>query len=290
MNFIDTTIKNIDSLQKRHKSLSFIYAVIRKYGDDEAGYQVALITYYGFLSLFPLLIVTTSLLQLTLHGNSGFRSKIIGSLTNYFPIIGSQLQGDIHSLRRSGLGLILGILIILYGSRGVADAIRHALNQLWQVPRNKWLGFPKSAVNSLSIIVIGGIGMLLAGILSSFAAGLGHSFIIRIISSLVSMTVILVVILAIFKVGLATDKISKKALLISASTATIGIQILQSLGGYIVTHELKNLSSLYGTFALVLGILFWIYLQTQVVIYSVEVGIVYEMKLWPRSIKNESGA
>ena len=56
------------------------------------------------------------------------------------------------------------------------------------------------------------------------------------------------------------------------------------MGGYLVANQLKTLSPLYGTFAIVLGLLFWIYVQALIVLYAVEVSIIIKDKLWPRSL------
>ena len=44
-------------------------AVIRKFGNDQAGGLAALIAYYAFFSIFPLLLVFTTILAFVLQGN-----------------------------------------------------------------------------------------------------------------------------------------------------------------------------------------------------------------------------
>jgi len=87
----------------------------------------------------------------------------------------------------------------------------------------------------------------------------------------------------VMRIALA-KKVSFRDIWVGAAVATIGLFILQNLGGYIITHELKNLDNLYGTFAVVLGLLFWLYLQTQLIIYAMEIDAVRVLKLWPRSL------
>jgi hypothetical protein len=53
---VNRVIAWADGMQRRHGVLGFPYAVVKKYGDDAGGRQAALITYYGFLSNFPLLL------------------------------------------------------------------------------------------------------------------------------------------------------------------------------------------------------------------------------------------
>lgn len=95
-----------------------------------AGYQAALLTYYAFLSLFPLLLILTTVTQLISSNNLALQSSIVHGVTDYFPILGSQLSSHIHGLHKNGLALIIGLFIILYGARGVADVFRRGVNQI----------------------------------------------------------------------------------------------------------------------------------------------------------------
>ncbi|MEJ0072602.1 MAG: YhjD/YihY/BrkB family envelope integrity protein [Candidatus Saccharibacteria bacterium] len=142
-NVLARLLARIDAFQQRHRLLAIPYAVIKKYGDDEAGYQGALITYYGFLSLFPLLIVATSVIDLVSRHNDSLRTRLISGISDYFPSISSNLQTQVHGSNKTGLALIIGLLIAFYGARGIANAIQHGLDHIWQVPRPKRAGFPK---------------------------------------------------------------------------------------------------------------------------------------------------
>src|SRR5579885_3192727 len=117
MNTFQRRLKALDELQQRHKWLAFPYAVFKKYGDDEAAYQGALITYYGFLSLFPLIIVATSIVQLLSNNNAALKARVVKSIGQYLPIVGNQIESSVHSPHKTGLALIVSILITLYGAR-----------------------------------------------------------------------------------------------------------------------------------------------------------------------------
>ena len=283
-NLIQRLIDKLDSFQQKHSAAAFPVAVIKKSGDDKSGYLAALITYYGFLSLFPLLLVATTLLKILSRNNEELRDRFIESVGQYFPIIGNELQGSIHSLNKTGLALASGILLTLYGARGGADALRHAFNQIWDVSDKERLGFPQNLLNSLLLIFVGGGGLVLTSILSGYAIGITDITYLQIISVALSYLLLIGVFYLIFSIGISSTKPDRKDLLISASMAAIGVLILQSAGGYLLTHELKNLSNLYGTFALVLGLLFWIYLQVQVVLLAAEAASVRALKRWPRSL------
>ena len=55
-------------------------------------------------------------------------------------------------------------------------------------------------------------------------------------------------------------------------------------GGYLVGHNLKHASEVYGFFAVVLGLLSWLYLGAQLTLYAAEVNVVRARRLWPRSL------
>ncbi len=284
---IQKFISWLNAFQQRHKFTAFVYAVIKKYGDDEAGYQGALITYYAFLSIFPLLIVATSIIDLIASKNDVLRQRFVSGFNSYFPVVGQQLQSSIHSPTKSGVALIIGIIIALIGARGGAAALQHALNHVWQVPRRHRAGFPRSLIQNLSIIFVGGIGLLSAATISSLATSLGHSAVYKIISSLISIVILFGVFVYVFYTGTDARDMRPKDFMFAALLSAIGFQVLQLLGGYYITHQLGNLRSLYSTFAIVLGLLGWIYLQAQMLVYSLEAATVRTLKLWPRSMQGD---
>jgi membrane protein len=280
-------VGKINTFQQRHKVTAFVYAVIKKYGDDEASNQGALITYYGFLSIFPLLLVATSLIELLSNNHDALRTRFVDSFNVYFPVIGQQLQSSIHSPAKSGLALIIGFVIALLGARGGAAALQHALNNIWQIPRKHRAGFPRSLLTNFRIIFIGGGGLLGAAALSSYATTLGHSALFKIVQSLISMVILFGVFVYVYTVGTDARDMTYKDFIYAAALSAIGLQILQLLGGYYITHELGSLRSLYSTFAVVLGLLAWIYLQAQIIVYSIEAASVKSLKLWPRSMEED---
>lgn len=282
MNRITKLTQYIDAFQRRHTITGFVYAVIKKYSQDNCVYQSVLITYYGFLSLFPLLVILTSLTKLLLKNNPSLREKIINNTVHYFPIIGNQLHDSIRSSNKTGLALMLSLVIMLYGARGVANVLQYSLSSLWYTPQFKMASFIKNLLRSIGIIVVGGVGLLIASIVSGYASIPGNALFIKLITTAGSLIFLWLTFIFIFKLAIARHKTIRQVLVGSAITA-IGLQILQLLGGFIMVHELKGLSSIYGTFALVVGLLFWIYLQAEVLLYAAEVDVIRAYHLFPRS-------
>lgn len=287
MNVFKKILHRINQFQENHSYIGFPYALIKKYGEDEGGYQSALITYYGFLSLFPLLIVLTSVLQLVLRRNPALRDKILQSAIDYFPVIGKQLEQSISGgVKGTGVALVIGIVLTLFGARGVADAFRNALNSIWQIPYAKRTGFPWAIFKSLSIIVVGGLGLIAAPVIAGLATAVADNILFRVLSYLLSLGVLFLTFLFLIKMSVSEKK-KFTHIWVSALTAAVGLLIIQSLGSFLLKKQLSNLSGLYGTFAVVLGLLYWIYLQAQVIVYAMEVDTVRSLHLWPRSLESD---
>jgi len=275
-----------DSFQQAHKSVGFPYAVIKKYSDDEAGYQAALITYYGFLSFFPLLIVATAIIQSISQKDAGLREQFISSINSYFPAIGQSLTESINTPSKTGLALFAGLIITFYGARGVADAMQHALNHIWAVPRHKRATFPKAPLRSLGMIVFAGLGLVVAASFNGWATGADHDAASRFALWLSGFTCLFLTLWGIFTFGSSARK-RPFSNIPGAFFAALGILLLQVLGSYIVTRQLKSLTGLNAQFAITLVLMFWMYLQAQLVMYAIEFNSVRALRLWPRSLNNK---
>lgn len=286
MNIIQKVIDTFDGFQKRHGFVGFPLAVVKKYSEDEASYRAALLSYYGFLSLFPLLLVLTTLLKLFLRGDGELQRHIIHNVTNYFPVVGNGLSTNVHTLGNTGLTLVIGVVLTLYGARGVADVLRSTVHHVWQVPYNRRSGFPGSILRSLLIVVVGGLGLLVAPIISAYTVSFGHNLFFRIWALTLTAIFLFAVFQFVVRAASAAPR-SFRDVWVSAALATVMLMILQGLGGYLLTHELKRLSNLYSTFAVVLGLLYWIFLQSQIVVYAMEIDSVRVLKLWPRALNRE---
>ena len=134
MKLISRATEAFNHYQQSEHIPAFCYAVIKKYNEDSAGYQAVLLTYYGFLALFPLLLVLTTLTDTALAQHTHLQATILRSVTNYFPLLGNQIAVHIHGLKRSGLCARFRYLFTLYGARGVANAFSRSVQYVWHIP------------------------------------------------------------------------------------------------------------------------------------------------------------
>jgi YihY family inner membrane protein len=283
---IERVLRAVDRWQQRHSWPAFGVAAWKKFGDDQAGNLAALIAYYAFASIFPLLLVFVTILDLVLSGNPELRNDLLNSALSGFPVIGDQLKHNVHGLGGSGLALAVGLIFAFAGALGFAAAAQNALNSAWEVPFSRRPGFPWSLLRSIGLTLVVGIGQIVTVTLSSIAGGTGH-VISGAASHIAAVAVALVLNIVVFWVGfrLATAReIPARDLRLGALIAGTLWQVLQLVGGYLVAHQLARSSSLYGTFGIVLGLLAWLFLEAQLTLYAVEINVTAVRRLWPRSL------
>lgn len=287
MKLLDDLVDRADALQRRWPPVAFALAVRKKFSDDRARDLAALITFYAFVAIFPLLLVLVTVLDIVLRHDPALRHKVLDSALSAYPVIGTQIKSSVQPLTTTGLALAAGLIGALYGARGVARVIQNALNSVWAVPRDRRPAFPASTLRSVGLIVVIGLGQILTAALSGLAVGAGH-LVIGILAEAGTVALAFVVNAGVFWLALrlaTAAEVSWRALRLAAILSAVSWQALQLLGTFVVAHLLGHSSALYGVFGVVLGLLAWLYLQAQITLYAVEACTVREWRLWPRGLR-----
>jgi membrane protein len=284
--------QRVDSFQRRHRWAGFPIAVVYKFGEDQGPYLAALITYYGFLALFPLLLLLASVLGFVLQGDPDLQRRILDSTLSQFPVIGDEIRraraGDPQGLQGSAVALTVGAVVAIYGALGVAQALQNAMNIAWAVPRNRRPNPLRMRLRSLMLITFGGVAVLATTILSALGGSAGAfgadleqwSTILVVFVAVVVNTAVFILAFRICTVHPTT----LGALVPGAITAAIVWQLLQLFGTAYVGNVVKNAGATYGVFALVLGLLAWIFLAAVGVVMSTEINVVRAKRLYPRAL------
>jgi membrane protein len=284
---LDERLRALDRAQQRQPAMSFAAAVIKKFGDDQAGQLAALIAYYAFFSLFPLLLVFVTILGFVLEGNPSAQQSVLHSTLSQFPIVGSQLEHNVHSLKGSGLALAIGLIGSLLAGLGITSATQNAFNQVWYVPHKHRPNFIKTRLRGIGLLAVLGVLAILSTALAGFVTGFGsHSVLATLGGVLVAFLVNLLLFFTAFRLLTVRD-IPTRNLITGVVLAAVLWQALQHIGGYYVDHVIRRAKDTSGLFALVLGLLAWLYLGAQVTLLAAEVNVVRARRLWPRSFFND---
>jgi YihY family inner membrane protein len=279
------TVQGVDRFQRRHAWAGFPFAVVKKYGDDQAGYLAALIAYYGFFSVFPLMLVFVSVLGIVLANNPQLRQEIIDSALAQFPIVGPTIAEEVHAITGNAVALTIGIVTALWAGLGVVQATQNAMNQVWDIPRKDRPNFFISRLRSLLMLFVLGTTLLASTFFSGLATARSSNAAVILTWEIgLSLVFNLVLFLLIYRVLTRLD-LRWRDVLPGAIVAAVLWTALQGVGGYFVEHTINRASNVYGTtLALVIGLLVWIYLGGQLTLLCAEINVVRARRLWPRSL------
>jgi len=278
-----TVTERLDGFQRKHRWAGFPLAVLNKYVADFGAYLAALLAYYGFVSLFPLLLLLSTILGFVLSGDARLQQQVLESALRQFPVIG----GDLAQPKRIGggpVGLLVGVLGSLYGGLGVAQAFQYAMNTVWAVPRGSRPNPLQARGRSLLLLATAGLAIMGTTALSIVGgSGVGaFGMALRLVALAVSMVINLAVFVFGFRFA-AARQLSVRDVAPGAIAAAIIWQLLQSFGVIYVGHVVRHASATNAVFAVVLGMLAFLYLSATVVLLCVEINVVRRSRLDDRS-------
>jgi YihY family inner membrane protein len=275
-----------DHLQRRHAPLGFAVAVIKKFGEDRAGQLAALIAYYGFFSLFPLLLVLVTLAGI-LFSERDVQDRVLEAALAQFPVVGERLGENLRSLPNKSLGLGVGLATALWAGLGGMKAAQNAMDEVWNVPLRRQPSFPVAIARAALMLVTLGAFLMLASFLGGIAAGTESAPVaLRVGGVLGSAGLNILVFLIAFRVLTVAD-VSWGDVVPGAVVAGLAWTLLQALGGYVIGHRLENASVTYGFFAIVMALLTWMYLGAQVTLLATEINVVRVRRFWPRALASD---
>jgi len=283
MNPVERVIRKADAAQRRYTPTAFVFGVVKKYGDDNGGVLASNLAYSAFVSLFPLLLVLVTILGLIAAVDPSFKADVLKAVAGQVPLIGSQLTGNVHQLKRSSvIGLIVGVVGLIWGSAGLAQAGLFTMEQVWNLPGPARPGYLQRLGRAGLFLALLGAGVIVTTGLTSLTDYLHNGLGFKILVEVVTATFNVGMYIGAFRV-LTPKGVPTRQLLTGAIIGGILWTLLQFLGTYLVHHYLHS-DSTYGVFATVLGLIAWIYLAVEVNVYCAEINVVLARRLWPRSI------
>ncbi|MCG5434430.1 YihY/virulence factor BrkB family protein [Mycobacterium sp. MYCO198283] len=272
----------LDRLQRRSRAAGFVIAVVYKYADDQGYYLAALIAYYAFLSLFPLLLLLTTVLGLVLADRPDLQEAILDSALAQFPVIGSQL-GQPRQLSGGASGVAIGIALALYGGLGAGQATQNAMATVWAVPRSSRPDPIRSRLRSLLLLLV--LGSALLGTTLLAAVGRASSAVAPAKVGLIAAALLINTAVCAVAFRVATPRrLAFREILPGAVCAALVWQLLQWFGAVYVGNVVRGASVTNSIFALVLGLLAFLYLVAVSLVLTAELNAVRVNRLYPRAL------
>ncbi|MDA2891173.1 YihY/virulence factor BrkB family protein [Mycolicibacterium sp. BiH015] len=276
-------VKWLDRLQQRSRFAGFIIAVVYKYLDDQGGYLAALLTYYAFVSLFPLLLLLTTTLGVLLWNRPEWRAQIVDSAISQLPLIGDQLSRP-ETLSGGTTAVVIGILGALYGGLGVGQALQNAMNTVWSVPRFGRRDPIKSRLHSLLLLVILGSALVATTLLTGLGRNWATLGFIGTVGILLASVLLNTAVCAVAFRVTTVRPLTWAQVMPGAVLAAVVWQVLQWFGATYVSHVVASASVTNSVFAIVLGLLAFLYLVSVALMLCAEINVVRVDRLHPRAL------
>ena len=275
-------LDQLDQAQKRSEPLSVALGTVKKFSEDQSSGLAAMIAFWAFFSIFPLLLVTVTILDLALP--VGDRQSVLSRVADMLPVLDPKTIGH---LTGTWWPILLGSLTALWGGISVIGTMQTAFNKVWEVPQHERPNKVHQIVRSLAVLATVGVGLVLSTFISSFitssangvnlgAAGHVGGYLVAIVLDVFLVTVT-------FKI-LTERELSMRDVLPGGLLAGITFFVLQELSAFIISRHLKSAQGTYGHFAVVITILWWFYLQSLVTLLGAQLNVVLKDRLYPRSL------
>jgi YihY family inner membrane protein len=283
VNRIERGLRRIDQAQQRHTPSAFVFGVVKKYGDDNGGTLAASLAHSAFVSVFPLLLVLTTILGLVSSLDASLRGEVITAVQGQFPQVGKILTENVQTLQQSSaIGLTVGLLGMIWGATGLAQAALFTMEQVWNLPGPARLGYLPRLIRCLLFLAVLGGCVIATTALTALGTFGEHVPVLVVLVEFLAAVVNIGLYFVSFRV-LTPKGVPGRQLIAGAITGGVCWTLLQALGSYLVHHYLHS-DSVYGTFATVLGLVAWLYIGVQLTVYAAEVNVVLARRLWPRSL------
>ena len=279
---VNRIIARADRLQRKHGVLGFPYAVVKKYGDDEGGRQAALITYYGFLSIFPLLLLGVAVMSRVLTDHAVLRQRLIHAIVPQ--ALKSTVEHSLATLPTSTIPFVVGLIGLLFSGTGVVFSAYQTLNNVAAVRFRFRASFVSRYVRVFVVLAVLLLGAVAAGALTVVATALpGQPGLQRAAAVLGTALVVFAVLLLGAKLLLARHA-PVRALWPGAILGAVAVTVVLNAGPPLLARLVAKAGPVYGSFATVAGMFALLYLVGQALVYAAEVAAVRYARLWPRAL------
>ncbi len=280
-------MSSVDRFQREHPVIGLPLAVIYKFFEDQGNYLAAILTYYAFIAIFPLLLLASSILGFLLQGNPELQDAVLNSALRQFPIIGQEL-GRPEAFTGSTVGIVVGVLAATYGAMGLGQAIQNAMNIAWSVPRNSRPNPFLLRLKSLLLLVASAVAVVAVSTVSVLGSstevfGSQIDVFVRLAIYAVSVIAVGLGLTVLFRVA-ASRRHGFGRSAPGAFVTAILWQSLQWAGTIYAQRVLAETAPVNATFGLVLGLIGIIYLASLMGVIGIEVNVVLARRLWPRAL------
>jgi membrane protein len=264
---------------------SIVKRTLRSFYDDQMTHHAAALTYYTLMSLFPAGLLAMSLLGLLGQYPETYNA-IIDYLRDVVPRsvlvpLDSSLRGALQHKGTAATGLAIAVVVALYGTTGVLEATRRALNIVFEVDGGRSF-LHRKALDVASTFVL--MGLILACLVLVFVGGrfaddifgfVGLGSTAARIWSLARWPGAIAVAALVFSlIYYVTPDVEHRSFRWITPGALLGVAVwlLASLGLSLYVSRVTDVGAAYGAFAGAIVLVGWLWLTNVALLLGAELN------------------
>ena len=244
------------AVRSRWRAAEVAVRVAEGYRLHQASRNAAVIAHYGFISVFPLFLVFTTVLGFVLQDNESLQKDIVDSALAQLPIIGDTLATRPDELSGSVVVLVIGLLIALWSGMKAFVSVQSALDDVHEVPIDDRSSFVSTRLRALAAIGAVGVGLVASTFLTAVVGRSELATLANLLLVVGAAVVNAAVVAAIFR-WLCSTPSTWRDVAPGAVATGVTFALLQLLGSTIVARSIAGASRVYGSFAAVIALLAW---------------------------------
>jgi membrane protein len=255
------------AVRERSSAADLAVRTLDVYRRQQSGRSAAAIAYYGFLSIFPLLLVLTTILGFVLQGNEELQQKIVDGALSQIPVLGQQITEDPSELTGSVPVLIFGLLTSLWAGQRAFMGMQAALNDIADIDIDARPAIHIARMRALIGVGVVGLTQISAAALQTRIALESSAWPSRVLQLLAVLAVNFAGLAAVFR-WMCHRPQSWRAVRPGAALGAAAFTVLQLIGVAVIGRSISRASNVYGTFATVIALLFWLSLHVTITLYG----------------------
>jgi YihY family inner membrane protein len=278
----DSTLGRADRWQQAHRTPAITVATVKKFQAEHSGNVAALLAFWAFFSIFPLMLVAATLLGWLLPSNVS--NDLLHTINGYIPLIDFSRK----TISGSWWALVLGLVSALWAATHVTRTARVAFDSVWRVPEAEHAGVVEQTLGGLKALALIGVALVFSVLTTGFVSGTSHQLDIDALAIFGGYAIAVVIDVVVFVIAfrvLTSRNVSTRDVLPGALVAGVGFWVLQLLSSVIISRYLHNAQKTYGNFATVITLLWWFYLTGILTLLGAQLNVVMRERIWPRSLR-----
>lgn len=280
----DRVVGTIERLRAKYPALDHTLKMLAHYGLVNGNAQAGAVTYFGFLSVFPILTLAAVAIGVVARVYPGIRAQMTTQISSFLPGLIGNGSGkiDLATLGDvAGVAAVIGLVGVLYSGLNWLSFLRQALEVMFVVPTGDQPNFVFGKLRDLLTLLLIGLILMVSVVLSGAVTGFSGALLglvgidqnallpailLSALGHVLAIVASTVLLLAMFKLLLSESHVPRGAMVRGAVLGGVGFEVLKAVANLLIAATKGNAA--FATFGVALILLVWINYFSRLVMYS----------------------